>query len=1160
VINFSQQVAALSAEKRALLASQLKKLGAEYNCFPLSFAQERLWFLDQMEPGNPVYNIPTALRLSGWLNTSALEQSLNELVRRHEALRTTLPSVGGRPVQVVAPALTLRPAVVDLRGLPPMEQSVEARRLTRREARRGFDLARGPLLRVTLLRLDEQEHVALFTIHHIVSDGWSTGVMVREVTRLYDAFCQGGRSPLPELRLQYADFATWQRQWLQGEVMETHLSYWKQQLAGAPPVLELPTDHPRPTVQTFRGARHSLALPPALSSSLKALSRREGVTLFMTLLAAFAVTLRYDADSDDIVVGTDVANRNREQTEGLIGFFINQLALRVDLSGNPTMRELLARVRDVALEAYAHQDLPFNQLVETLKPERDLSRHPLFQVKFLMPNVPWGKLELPRLTLSPFEIETETATFDVILNMHESGGEVTGVVEYSCDLFSPATITRLMTHFQTVLEIIVADPGRQLSELSLLSEPERHQLLREWNDAEKIWAYEPMGEKESGRPHTHTLTLPHLFEAQVERTPDAVAVVFEDEQVTYGELNRRADQLASYLRTLGVGPEVLVGICLNRSLEMIVSILGVLKAGGAYVPLDPTYPPERLALMLEDAQVPLLLTHTSLEGELPAQWSFVVCLDSDWDLMADERQASPTGEVIGDNLAYVIYTSGSTGMPKGVMIPHRALVNRTLSMIDAYGLDSSHRLLQFVSFSFDASAEEIFPTLTSGATLVLHPHPAGMPVAEFLLECERLAITTLHVPPPYFHQIVDQLSWWRRPVPEWVRLFMTGGESLSLEKLATWAQLCHHPSRFINAYGPTEATITATSYEVLMDPELISKLTRLPIGRPLANTTVYLLNRDRQPVSIGVPGELHIGDAGLARGYLNKPEATAEKFIPDPFVGIGNDAVPGALATGFQSAIGNRQSAIGNRLYRTGDMARYRPDGTVELLGRVDDQVKIRGFRIEPGEIEAVLAQHPAVQKSAVVARKNGTGDKQLVAYVVAGRQEPPPITELQRFLKERLPQFMLPSTFVMLAAMPLLPNGKVDRQALPPPGSTPWALEHTVTPPRTPVEEALAAMWAEVLGLEQVGIHNTFFDLGGHSLLVIQVVSRIRDVFKVEIPLQSFFEAPTVAELSSLIIASEAVPGQSEKIARVLKKIKTMSADDRRTAFQTMRKEKAAI
>jgi amino acid adenylation domain-containing protein len=1047
----------------------------------LSFAQQRLWFIDRLEPGSSVYNFPAAVRLKGPLNVVALTQSLNEIVRRHEALRTTFAIVDGRPVQVIAPTLTIRLPIVDLRELPETERETEVQRLATNEAQRPFDLAEGPLVRATVLRLGENEHVGLLTIHHIVTDGWSAGILIREMAVLYDAFCSGRPSPLSELPVQYADFAHWQRQWLQGEVLETQITYWKQQLLGAPQLLELPADHPRPAVQTFRGAHQSVLLPQAVGDRLKALSRQEGVTLFMTLLAAFKILLHKYTNQDDLVVGTPTANRNRLEIEGLIGFFVNTLVLRTDLSDNPSFRELLHRVREVCLGAYAHQDVPFERLVEELHLTRDLSRNPLFQVMFVLQNASVQALELPGLSLSPIEIRTGTTHFDLTLHIVDTEQGLAGTLAYNSDLFEAVTITRMLGHFRTLLEAAAAAPERRLSDLPLLTETEREQLLVSWNDTRADCPED--------------LCIHQLFEAQVERTPEAIAVVFEDEQLTYGELNRRANQLANHLRVLGVGPEVPVGICLKHSLEMVIGLLGILKAGGVYVPLDPAYPKERLAFMLEDAAVPVLLTQEPLLAGLPVHDAKVVCLDSDREALAKQSPENPICLTMPENLAYVIYTSGSTGRPKGVLVSHGSTAEHCINVRRHYELNSSDNVLQFASLSFDVSLEQILPTLIAGARLVMMSTDVW-DTTEFHERISEFRLTVLNVPTGYWQELArewaDLLELGPNSQP---RVFIVGGDVMLPEFLELWQRTPMSSIRLINAYGPTETTITATAFDITPRFRENSTLRRIPIGRPLANREIYILDKYGNAVPVGVPGELYIGGACLARGYLNRPDLTAETFMPNPF-----------------------NAEAGARLYKTGDLARYLADGNVEFLGRVDDQVKIRGFRIELGEIEAVLRQHPAVRETIVLAREDASGEKQLVAYVVAHRDSLPTASELRGFLKQKLPDYMVPGVFVPLDALPLMPNGKIDRGALPAPERTRSEPGRTFVAPRNALELQLSNLWEEVLGIRPIGVTDNFFELGGHSLAAVRLFALMEKRLGKKVPLATVFQGATVEHLANIL------------------------------------------
>ncbi|HET9478657.1 MAG TPA: amino acid adenylation domain-containing protein, partial [Pyrinomonadaceae bacterium] len=911
---------------------------------PLSFSQQRLWFIYQLEPSTSAYNIPTAVRLSGPLDITALSRTLNEVVRRHEILRTYYRMIDGQPAQFVGPPPQLKLDLMDVSGLAERERESRMLELAAEEARRPFDLTRGPLLRAGLVRIGPEEHVLLLTVHHIVSDGWSQGVLVREVGALYEAFSQDKESPLEELPVQYADFAHWQRNWLAGEVLHKHLTYWQRQLAGDLPALDLPSDWPRPEVQSFRGATLTVTLPSSLSESLSLLCRREGVTLFMLLLAAFKVLLCRYTGQDEIVIGAPIANRNRMEIESLIGFFVNTLVLRTDLSGDPQFSDLLARVRKVTLEAYAHQDMPFELLVEQLQPERSLSRNPLFQVMFQLENTPKEELPMSGLTLSPVEVAGVASQFDLSVDVVESDRGLVVTAEYSTDLFEAETIRTLLKRWRTLLESIAAAPQQRLSELSLIDESERLQLELNWNQSASADSWKCVSE---------------LFEAQVVRSPAAVAVICESDNLTFAELNRRANQLAHYLSSAGVGPEVPVAVVLERSLEIVVALLGILKAGGAYVPLDPSYPQSRLAFMLEDVGVPLILTEESLLAKLPKQHrARVVCMDRDRSAIAAERIENPDRRARLDNVAYVVYTSGSTGTPKGVVITQGALSNHCFAVAREYELRASDRVLQFASLSFDVATEEIFPTLLAGAAIVL-PRERVLDGTELLRLIEKEWVNVLNLPARFWQEWLEGWENEDAKLPECVRLTVAGSEKVSLEGVAIWRRVASAKNTLLNAYGVSEATITSTLYRVNPNLDHVGSADCLPIGRPIANTQVYLLDRHLSPVPIGFAGELYLAGESLARGYHGRLDLTAEKFIPNPF-----------------------SSRPGARLYRTGDLARYRTDRDIEFIGRVDQQVKMRGYRIEPGEVEAVLNSAPDVGRAAVLLREGASGDQTLVAYV----------------------------------------------------------------------------------------------------------------------------------------------------------------------------------
>ncbi|WP_164002997.1 non-ribosomal peptide synthetase, partial [Pyxidicoccus caerfyrddinensis] len=1049
------------------IAPPLRRRREQQDVLPLSYAQQRLWFLEQLTPGSAFYNVPAVVKLTGPLDVAALERSFEALVRRHESLRTTFRAEGGLPVQVISPAGRVELKRVDLGGLPEAEREQEARRRAEEEAARPFDLAQGPLLKTSLLRLGEQEHVLVLMTHHIVSDGWSMGILVREVAALYEAFSLGRTSPLPELAVQYPDYAVWQREWLKGEVLEAQLGYWKQQLEGAPATLELPTDKPRPAVQTFRGEVRQALWPKALWRDLESLGRREGATPFMVLLAAFQTVLSRYAGQEDVSVGAPIAGRTQAETEGLIGFFANMLVLRAKLEAGQSFRQLLRQVRETTLGAYAHQEVPFEKLVEELQPERDLSRSPLFQVTLTLQNIPTTEVKLKQgLTLSGVESELATSKYDLSLVVQEVPHGVVAAVNYNSELFEAATMVRLLGHLQVLLESAVARPEQRLLDLPLMGNAERKQLVGEW------------GGKAAEYPREASLA--ELFEAQVRRTPDSVAVEYAGQRLTYAELNRRANQLAHHLKGMGVGPEVRVGLCVERSLELVVSVLGILKAGGVYVPLDASYPLERLSWMKREAGVAVLVTQEKLAEEVAEGSELLVCVDTEWATIARQPETSPSIQVSGANLAYVMFTSGSTGRPKGVGVPHRA-VSRLVLGTDFAHFGPEEVWLQLAPISFDASTLEVWGALLHGAKLVVYP--AGTPSLEDLgRTLGKAGITSLWLTAALFEQMQA-----RQPEAlAGVKQLLAGGDVLPVgrvrERLASGKVL-------INGYGPTENTTFSACYR-MEDPQQLGA--SVPIGRPITNTQAYVLDGAMQLVPVGVPGELYVGGEGLAVGYVGRPELTAERFVPNPF-------------------------GKGERLYRTGDVVRWSGDGTLEFLGRRDTQVKVRGFRIEPGEVETALASHAGVNEAVVIAREDGTEGKRLVAYVTAKEGVELEASVLRTHLKQRLPEYMVPSAYVVLDAMPLTPNGKVDRKALPTPDAhapKPEAFEA----PRTETEQKLAAIFAEVLNVEQVGLHGDFFELGGHSLLATQLVSRVQEAFKVELPLRDVFEAPTVETLAERI------------------------------------------
>ena len=1076
IAELSTAIANLRSGELSTLHTALKRVDREQiDRLPLSFAQQRLWFLEQMEGELTAYNMPSVLRLRGPLAVEALRRAIEEVVRRHEPLRTTFAMIDEEPMQVIGTYDGFELPVEDLSSFDAQQQAAEIVQRCQQEAERPFDLTSDLMLRASLLRLSEDEHVLLLTMHHIASDGWSMRVLWRELGLLYDGNCNGTELTLPDLPVQYADHAIWRRSQLEGPRLKQLLQYWREQLDGVS-VLELPTDHPRPALPTYRGAQHSFELPEELVGQLKALSQSSGVTLHMTLLAAFQTLLARYSGQEDIAVGVPDAGRNQAELEELIGFFVNTLVLRSDLSGNPTFRELLGRVREVSLGAYDHQDLPFEKLVEELRPDRHLNRSPLVQVLFQLLSFSDKELALENLQVSRLPSSSQRVRFDLEMHVWQRGKTLSGTIVYSTDLFDGSTIGRMVGHFVTLLQGIVADADKRISELPLLTEPERHQLLVEWND--------------TAVDYPRDKCVHQLFEEQVERTPDAIAVVFEDQQLTYRELNERANQLAHYLIGMGVVPETLVGLCVERSAELVVSILGILKAGGAYVPLDADYPPQRLEFMLGDSAIQYLVTQRQLLGRLPITDSTVICLDNDTLNLQDFVRSNPEVNVGADSLAYVMYTSGSTGRPKGVGIQHPSIARLVFgSNYASFGPDRV--FVQMATPSFDASTFELWGALLHGSRLIVAP--VGVPdfgQLEDLLKRNR--VTTLWLTSTFLNQVVEHYPQALSGVEE----ILTGGEALSVPHICKAQMALGAHVQLINGYGPTESTTFSTCFRIPsgVAPEQES----IPIGRPIANTQVYVLDAGRNPVPIGVSGELYIGGAGLARGFLNRPELTAEKFVANPF-SDNTDA----------------------RLYRTGDLVRWRADGNLEFLGRMDDQIKLRGFRIELGEIESILNEHPNLSQCVVLLREDRPDDKRLVAYCVPASGVQLNASELRNHLRSRLPDYMLPAAYVELESLPLTYSGKLDRRALPAPSDSRPELDTGYVGPRNPIEQQLASIWSEVLGIEENGIHDNFFALGGHSLLAVRLFARIEKSFGRRLPLAVLFQHGTIDHLAKLLVES---------------------------------------
>jgi amino acid adenylation domain-containing protein len=1072
IADLAEKIAAVQAAAYGFEVPPLKPVGRN-QALPLSFAQQRLWFLDKLEPNHSLYNVPQAMRLKGALNPAALERALNEVIARHESLRTTFPTVNGSPVQQIADSLPLTLKQADVSTLPEAVRETEARRLALGEISQPFTLASGPLIRAALIECGQQDHVLVLNTHHIISDRWSMNRLWQEIVEAYEGQLSGVPLTLPPLPIQYADYSVWQREYLSGQILEAQLSYWKKALAEAPTSLELPTDRPWPARQSFRGSRQTVVLPRQLSDELEALSRREGATLFMTLLAAFNVLLMRYSGQDDIVIGSPIAGRTRPEMEKVIGFFVNTLVLRTRLKGNPSFREVLGQVRETALGAYAHQDVPFEKLVEELKPQRDLSRNPLFQVMFTLQNVPLSAGRLRDVEVSSFSLPGESSKFDLTLIAVESREGLRTTLEFNTDLFDATTIERLMRHFEVLLEAAVTNPDLGVRNLPLLTEPERERMVVDWN--------------RTAADYPRERCMYQLFEDQAERTPQAVAARFGGQVITYSELNRRANQVARYLRRLGVGRETLVGFYLDRSLNMLIALLGVHKAGAAYVPLDPAYPAERLRFMVEDAQTAVLLTEQALVGSAPQDAARMVVLDRDADRDAIQGESDENVSPLAtpDSRVYVLYTSGSTGKPKGVEIEHRSLTNLLVSVQREPGFTREDRLLAVTTLSFDIAGVELYLPLISGGEIVLASRQEATDAQRLLKLLNDSKPTVMDATPATWRMLIEA-GWQGSPG---LKILATG-EALPGDLSA---QLLPRGAELWNMYGPTETTIWSSGYRMK------SAASIAPIGRPVANTTYYILDSGMRPVPLGVAGELYIGGEGVARGYLRRPELTEQRFVPDPF-----DTKPGA------------------RLYRTGDLSRYLPDGNVQYLGRTDFQVKLRGFRIELSEIEAVLAQHPAVQQCVVAVREDSPGDKRLIAYVVTEARQHVTISEVRVHLKRSLPDYMLPSAIVELDRLPLTPSGKVDRKALPKPEYAPAAA--AMVGPRDEIEAKLLNIWREVLKLSAVEVTDNFFDVGGHSLLAVRMVDEIRKATEVEIPLTALFQGATIEHLANIVRGTETV------------------------------------
>ena len=1066
---------------------------------PVSFAQQSLWFLDRLQPQSALYNIANAIHIRGPLDAAALERCLNEIVRRHEILRTAFRAVGDVPVQVVMPTLTVPLVRTDLRAPATTDPEVAARRILDQEACQPFRLDTPPLLRARLIQFGTEDHVLALTMHHIIFDGWSYGLMLDELAALYPAFVAGQPSPLAEVALQYGDYASWQQNWLAGDGAR-HFDFWRKQLAAAPELLDLPTDRPRPVAQSYAGAVHTVTLTRAEHQALKAFSAREGVTMFMTLLAAYKVLLYRYTGQEDLIVGTPAANRSRVELEGVMGFVVNMLVLRTRVEGRLPFREFLRRVSDTSANALDHQDMPFDKLVQELCPTRTPSYNPLFQVAFVHQKAPGEEVRIGGLTLSSFPLMTQTAKFDVTLFAEEEADGLRLTFEYATDLFDAATVARMAGHYRQLLTAVLAEPAGLISQLPMLTENEQKQLLEVWN------------RNDVNFPPARSLH--QWFEAQVELTPEAVALVYENSRLTYRELNARANQLAHHLRRQGAGPDQLVGLCVERSLDLLVAILGILKSGAAYLPLDLTYPKDRVAYILADANAPLLVTQSKLAEGLSGHQARIIRLDADAAAIAMESTANPPPNVSAENLAYVIYTSGSTGRPKGMLITHHNVVRLMQATEPWYHFNGQDVWTMFHSCAFDFSVWEIWGALLYGGRLVVVPYlTSRSPEAFYQLLCDQ-QVTVLNQTPAAFRQLMQAEEEAGLNPKLALRYVIFGGEMLELKSLKPWFDR-HGDQRpqLVNMYGITETTVHVT-YRPIRATDLAGGSV---VGVPIPDLQVHLLDANRQLVPVGVPGEMYVGGAGLGRGYYNRPELTAEKFIPDPF-----------------------QRQPGARLYRSGDQARRLPNGDLEYLGRIDFQVKIRGFRVELGEIESVVNESPGVRESAVILREDVPGDKRLVAYVVTTGEWN--VAELRQRAAVRLPDYMVPSAFVRLDQLPLTNNGKVDRRALPVPegGAAPAGEDYAA--PTTPVQEKLAAIWAELLRVDRLGVQDNFFERGGHSLLGTRLMARVRREFELEVPLRVLFERPTVASMAEAIVQLQLQQNTPEDIDRLLAEIEGLS------------------
>jgi amino acid adenylation domain-containing protein len=1073
LMELSERIESMMRSGTALIAPPLGRLPRTDEFMPLSYAQQRLWFLDQLMPGSNAYNIPAEMYIKADVNAGALEQALSEVVRRHEALRTTFTISGGQPAQLINPATTVSLPLVDLRSLDQAERDAEVDRLRQADALRSFDLANGPLLHATLIRISNEHFLLLMNMHHIVSDAWSMGVMLHEMQALYEAFSQGLPSPLAELEIQYSDYARWQRDWLQGDVLQKEVDYWRRELDGVPTLLELDTNQPRQLMRKVSSARCEVSLSEELSSALREFSRQEGATLFMTLMAGFHALLRRYTGQKDILIGTPIAGRDHVELEPLIGFLVNMIPIRTSFNESLTFRDLVKQVRESSFTAYTHQDLPFDKLVEELQPKRAPGRNPIFQAILAFEDAA-PEMELATVNLPVGVPVNADVKFDLEVHLTDTPEGIKGAFVYSPELFEPTLIERMVNHFERLFERTMSNPDKELRAHSLLDQAEYRQIVEEWND--------------TAVAYPDTSCIHQIFEQETEARGDAIAVEFDHENISYKELNRRANVLAHQLRRQGVGPETFVGVMLERSVEMIVSLLAVAKAGGVYVPLNLAEASARLRFILKDSGIAILITSKQIADRMPDTSQLtVVCVDTDEfrsAILETEFAGNPINTVGPENLAYLMYTSGSTGNPKGVCIAHRNILGLVKSANYAE-LNSEEIFLQFSPVSFDASTFEIWACLLNGARLVVYP-PETPSLNEMLEFISRTQVTTLFLTTGLFHQFIDADLGSIGAV----RQLLTGGDALSSTHLSKALETIEH-CQFVNCYGPTESTVMVCCYRVAPD----YSATSVPIGRPISNARVYIVN-GMQPVSVGERGELLVSGAGLGRGYHNRPELTAEQFLPDPY-----------------------GPWPGGRLYKTGDTARYLHNGLIQFLGRVDDQLKISGYRIEPGEIEGALLEHPEITAAVVVALEDAPGDKRLVAYLVANQEHIPNFDELRIHLRERVPEYMVPSLFVYLDEMPLTLHGKIDKAALPAPQqsiSRVGGKEYVA--PRNGLQQQLVDIWEELFKFHPIGVTDNFFELGGHSLQMIMLIARVEERLGERVTMAELFNDPTIEHLSELI------------------------------------------